>query len=89
MSLYAFQPLVPVPASLMRYDDLPRRLLRLAHIAGVMLPLINVVTGVVVSGLSANAGSALSAASSTGTASRSRASTSMTGRRAPPWSGLS
>jgi len=45
MSLYAFQPVVPVPASLMRYDDLPRRLLRLAHIAGVMLPLINVVVG--------------------------------------------
>jgi len=45
MSLYAFQPLVPVPASLLRYDDLPRRLLRLAHIAGVMLPLINIVVG--------------------------------------------
>ena len=45
MSLYAFQPVVPVPASLMRYDDLPRRLLRLAHIAAVMLPLINVVVG--------------------------------------------
>ncbi len=45
MSLYAFQPLVPVPAGLARYDDLPRRLFRLAHIAAVMLPLINVVVG--------------------------------------------
>jgi hypothetical protein len=45
MSCYAFQPLVPVPASLAHYDDLPRRLLRLAHIAAVMLPLINVVVG--------------------------------------------
>ena len=45
MSLYAFQPLVPVPAGLARYDDLPRRLFRLAHIAAIMLPLINVVIG--------------------------------------------
>ena len=45
MSVYAFQPLVPVPASLDHYDDLPRRLMRLAHIAAVMLPLINVVVG--------------------------------------------
>jgi hypothetical protein len=43
MSLYAFTPMVPVPASLARYDDLPRRLIRLAHIAAIMLPLINVV----------------------------------------------
>lgn len=42
MSLYAFVPLVPVPASLQHYDDLSRRLLRLAHIAAVMLPLLNV-----------------------------------------------
>src|SRR5262249_57607001 len=45
MSVYAFQPLVPVPPSLDHYDDLPRRLMRLAHIAAVMLPLINVVVG--------------------------------------------
>ena len=45
MSLYAFQPLVPVPAALARYDDLPRRLIRLAHIAAIMLPLINIVLG--------------------------------------------
>ena len=45
MSCYAFQPLVPVPPSLSHYDDLPRRLLRLAHIAAVMLPLMNVVMG--------------------------------------------
>ncbi|MBI1735327.1 MAG: hypothetical protein HYR51_09140 [Candidatus Rokubacteria bacterium] len=45
MSLYAFVPMVPVPAALARYDDLPRRLLRLAHIAAIMLPLINVVLG--------------------------------------------
>jgi hypothetical protein len=45
MSLYAFQPLVAVPAGLAHYDDLPRRLFRLAHIAAVMLPLLNVVLG--------------------------------------------
>jgi hypothetical protein len=43
MSLYAFTPLVSVPAGLAQYDDLPRRLIRLAHIAAVMLPLINIV----------------------------------------------
>ncbi len=45
MSLYAFEPIVRPPASLDRYDDLPRRLLRLAHIAAIALPLINVVLG--------------------------------------------
>ena len=45
MSCYAFQPMVPVPPALAHYDDLPRRLLRLAHIAAVMLPLINIVVG--------------------------------------------
>jgi hypothetical protein len=46
MSLYAFVPMVPhVPASLDQYDDLPRRMLRLAHIAAIMLPLINIVLG--------------------------------------------
>ena len=45
MSLYAFEPMVPVPGSLQSYDDLPRRLIRLGHIAAVMLPLLNVVLG--------------------------------------------
>lgn len=45
MSLYAFQPLVPVPPALAHYDDLPRRLIRLAHIAAIMLPLMNIVLG--------------------------------------------
>jgi hypothetical protein len=46
MSLYAFVPLVPkVPAGLDAYDDLPRRLLRLGHIAAVMLPVLNIVLG--------------------------------------------
>ena len=43
MSLYAFAPMVRVPAALAHYDDLPRRLIRLAHIAAIMLPLINIV----------------------------------------------
>ncbi len=45
MSLYAFQPIVKPPAALDQYDDLPRRLLRLAHIAAIMLPLLNIVLG--------------------------------------------
>ena len=45
MSLYAFQPVVQPGASLDQYDDLPRRMLRLAHIAAIMLPLINIVFG--------------------------------------------
>ena len=46
MSLYAFVPMVPkVPAALDAYDDLPRRLVRLAHIAAIMLPVINIVLG--------------------------------------------
>jgi hypothetical protein len=45
MSLYAFVPMIRVPASLDQYDDLPRRLFRLAHIAAVMLPLLNIVVG--------------------------------------------
>jgi len=45
MSLYAFAPLVPVPRALAHYDDLPRRLIRLSHIAAIMLPLINVAVG--------------------------------------------
>ena len=43
MSLYAFTPLVAVPEGLQQYDDLPRRLIRLAHVAAVMLPLVNIV----------------------------------------------
>lgn len=43
MSLYAFQPVVKPPEGLAAYDDLPRRLLRLGHIAAIMLPLINLV----------------------------------------------
>jgi len=45
MSLYAFKPMVPVPGPLEHYDDLPRRLFRLGHIAAVMLPLINIAIG--------------------------------------------
>lgn len=45
MALYAFVPMVPVPAGLQSHDDLPRRLLRLAHIAAIMLPLINIAVG--------------------------------------------
>jgi hypothetical protein len=42
MSLYAFHPIVK---SAWVYDDLPRRLLRLGHIAAVMLPLVNIIVG--------------------------------------------
>ena len=45
MSLYAFVPMMPVPFSLDEYDDLSRRFFRLAHIAAVMLPLLNIVLG--------------------------------------------
>ena len=45
MSLYAFVPMVRVPEGLIHYDDLPRRLLRLAHVAAVMIPLLNIVGG--------------------------------------------
>lgn len=45
MSLYAFVPMIRVPASLDDYDDLSRRLFRLAHVAAVMLPLLNIVVG--------------------------------------------
>lgn len=45
MAVYAFEPIVPPPDGLVRYDDLPRRLVRLAHIAAVMLPLINITLG--------------------------------------------
>jgi len=42
MSLYAFHPIVKAAWV---YDDLPRRLLRLGHIAAIMLPLINIIVG--------------------------------------------
>jgi len=42
MSLYAFDPIVTPPAALADYDSLPRRLLRLAHVAAGMLPLLNI-----------------------------------------------
>lgn len=48
MSLYAFVPFGRVPEGLARYDDLPRRLIRLAHVAAVMLPLLNIVLGLVI-----------------------------------------
>jgi hypothetical protein len=48
MSLYAFVPMLPVPEGLRNYDDLCRRLLRLAHIAAVMLPILNLVLGLLI-----------------------------------------
>lgn len=45
LSLFAFVPLVPPPGGFESYGDLPRRMARLAHIAAVMLPLINIVIG--------------------------------------------
>lgn len=45
MSLYAFEPIVQPPGALDQYDDLPRRLLRLAHIAAIMLPVLNIAIG--------------------------------------------
>lgn len=45
LSLFAFVPIVPPPPGFESYADLPRRMVRLAHIAAVMLPLINVVLG--------------------------------------------
>lgn len=56
MSLYAFVPMVAVPDGLKGYDELPRRLLRLAHIAAVMVPLLNVVGGLVLDRLRLSVG---------------------------------
>jgi len=56
MSLYAFVPMVKVPEGLIHYDDLPRRLFRLAHVAAVMLPLLNVVCGLVLDRLRLSVG---------------------------------
>jgi len=47
MSLYAFVPMIHVPEGLIQYDDVPRRLFRLAHVAAVMVPLLNVICGLV------------------------------------------
>lgn len=51
LSLFSFVPLVAPPPGFEHYADLPRRVLRLAHIAAVMLPLINVVVGRQLDGL--------------------------------------
>jgi hypothetical protein len=51
LSLFAFQPLVPPPRGLEDYAALPRRLLRLGHIAAVMLPVLNIVIGSVLNRL--------------------------------------
>ena len=56
MSLYAFVPMIRVPEGLIRYDDLPRRLFRLAHIAAVMLPLLNVIFGLLLDRLRLSVG---------------------------------
>lgn len=45
LSLFSFVPLIAPPPGFQSYVDLPRRLMRLAHIAAVMLPLINIVVG--------------------------------------------
>jgi hypothetical protein len=41
MGVWSFGGPVPAPAGFVRYDDLPRRLARLAHIAAVALPALN------------------------------------------------
>ena len=56
MSLYAFVPMVPVPGALAVYDELPRRLIRLAHIAAIMLPVLNIVMGCWIDRLSLSTG---------------------------------
>lgn len=45
LSLFAFVPIVHPPPGFEQYGDLPRRLMRLGHIAAIMLPIINVVVG--------------------------------------------
>lgn len=45
MSLWSFQPMTAPPPGFETYDALPRRLMRLAHVAAVMLPLLNIVLG--------------------------------------------
>jgi hypothetical protein len=41
LGLWSFGGPLPAPPGFVRYDDLPRRLVRLAHIAAVMLPILN------------------------------------------------
>lgn len=41
LGLWSFGGPVPPPAGFVVYDDLPRRLLRLAHIAAIALPVLN------------------------------------------------
>jgi len=41
LGLWSFGGPVPAPAGFVLYDDQPRRLLRLAHIAAVALPILN------------------------------------------------
>ena len=41
LGLWSFGGPVPAPAGFVAYDDLPRRLARLGHIAGIALPMLN------------------------------------------------
>jgi hypothetical protein len=45
IGMWSFSGPFPNPPGFKNYDDLPRRMVRLAHIAFVMLPLINIVYG--------------------------------------------
>ena len=45
LGMWAFGGPMPLPKTHQNYDDLPRRLVRLAHIAFFMLPLINITYG--------------------------------------------
>jgi hypothetical protein len=41
LGLWSFGGPVPAPVGFVAYDDLPRRLVRLGHIAGIALPMLN------------------------------------------------
>jgi hypothetical protein len=41
LGLWSFGGPVPAPVGFVAYDDLPRRLARLGHIAGIALPMLN------------------------------------------------
>ena len=41
LGLWSFGGPIPAPAGFLAYDDLPRRLVRLGHIAGIALPTLN------------------------------------------------
>lgn len=56
LGLWSFGGPLPAPASHRRYDDLPRRLNRLAHVACFMLPLINILYGMHLDGLALDPG---------------------------------